>query len=156
MSPDALTALAMTGATTIVAAMATTAWQATRDGVARLFRRSGRDARAIEAQLEGDAAVVAQDDDPDGARRDLVGPWRRRLVALLHEHPEAEPELRALVEEIRGHLPRDERRWLQVNTVSGSGSLFAAQGGNVIVHGAGPDQTRPPVPRSGAGDGDPR
>ncbi|MDG6108835.1 hypothetical protein Daura_06030 [Dactylosporangium aurantiacum] len=155
MSPDVLTALAMTGASTIVAAMATNAWQSTRDGVARLFRRPGHDPRVVEAQLEGDASVVAQDEDVDGARQDLVGPWRRRLAALLREHPEAEPELRALVEEIRRQLPAAEQRWLQINTVSGSGTLFATQGGNVIVHGAGPDQARPPAPRSSAADGDP-
>lgn len=83
MSADPMTALAMTGATTIVAAMATSAWQTTRAGTARLFNRGGHDLPAIEAQLDGDADIVAEDDDTDGARQDLVGPWRRRLTALL-------------------------------------------------------------------------
>ncbi|MFD7972388.1 hypothetical protein [Streptomyces clavifer] len=122
MSADPMTALAMTGATTIVAAMATSAWQTTRDGTARLFNRGGRDLPVLQAQLDGDADIVAEDDDTDivaedddtdGARQDLVGPWRRRLTALLREHPEVAAELRALVDEARRELAPAQQNWIQ-------------------------------------------
>lgn len=57
---DPMSVLAMTGATTIVAAMATSMWESARGGVAALFRRRGDDeATAIAVQLDGDAHLVA-------------------------------------------------------------------------------------------------
>lgn len=55
---DPVVDLAMTGASTIVAAMATSAWQAARDGVVRLFRGRGDDLPAIEARLDGEVSYV--------------------------------------------------------------------------------------------------
>jgi hypothetical protein len=103
--------LALSGATAVVAAMATDAWQATRRGMARLFSRRGGAVPAVEAQLDGDAEIVERDEDTDGARQDLVGPWRRRLLALLREFPEAQADLTTLIEEIRGQLPQAEQNW---------------------------------------------
>src|SRR5581483_9272505 len=66
-------ALAEAGGSALVGAMATDAWQATRSGVARLFGRDGSARRAaIEAQLDGNAALVAQAEDPDEVRASLV------------------------------------------------------------------------------------
>lgn len=148
---DPMTALAMTGATTIVAAMATSAWQATRAGTARLFHRRGHALPAIEAQLDGDAAVVEQDDDADGARHDLIGPWNRRLVALLREHPEAQADLKSLIDDVRGQLPQVQQSWVQANIARDGGQVFAAQGGSVVVHQATPGQSHPPTPASTTG-----
>ena len=125
---DAMTALAMTGATTIVAAMATNAWQGARAGAARLFHRRGHALAAIEAQLDGDAAIVQQDADADGARQDLVGPWTRRLAALLREHPEAEADLRALLAEVRTQLPDAQRGWVQTNLARDGGQTVVEEG----------------------------
>jgi hypothetical protein len=126
-------ALAMTGASTIVAAMATSAWQVARDGVVRLFHGRGHALPGIEAQLDGDAAVVERDEDADGAREDLAGAWKRRLAALLNEHPEAGEDLRALVEQVVGQLPQARQGWVQTNIARQGGQVFAAQGGNVVI-----------------------
>ncbi|MGH3797895.1 MAG: hypothetical protein ACRDSP_23765 [Pseudonocardiaceae bacterium] len=90
--------LAETGSTSLVGAMATDTWQTTRSGVARLFGR-GRPARQarIEAQLDDNAALVAQAEDPDEVRQSLVPVWRMELEALLRRHPDAAKELRALL-----------------------------------------------------------
>lgn len=152
MDTDPLTTLAMTGAHTIVAAMATNAWASAQAAAARLFHRRGHALEAVEAQLRGDVALVEEDEDADGVRRELVGPWRRRLAALLREHPEAEGDLRAMVEEVCHELPQRQQSWVQNNTARDGGQLFAVQGGGSIrvsqgspspprecAHGAGVD-----------------
>ncbi|MHB9863493.1 hypothetical protein [Streptomyces sp. YIM S03343] len=64
MLEEVLAGLAMTGATTVVAAIATSAWDSTRHAVVQLFAYDqGRQAAVIAAQLDGDAALVAQDPD---------------------------------------------------------------------------------------------
>ena len=69
-----LATLAMTGATTVVAAMATGARESTRTGVARLFRRHGEtQVQAVEAQLDGDAAMVERAADRGEVREGLAG-----------------------------------------------------------------------------------
>lgn len=133
MSVDPTTALAMSGATTLVAAMATSAWEATRSAAGRMFRRRGQDQQAvIEAQLDGDADLVEQDEDAAGARRDLIGPWTRRLAALLSEHPETQAELRALIEEAHKELPAAQQSWVQCNTVENGGTIYALQGDGTL------------------------
>ncbi|MGH4016007.1 MAG: hypothetical protein ACRDSL_19210 [Pseudonocardiaceae bacterium] len=112
----AFTALAEAGSTALVGAMATDAWPSTRAGAGRLFGR-GRQARQarVEAQLDGNAALVAQADDPDEVRQSLVPVWRLELEALLRRHPAAEPELRALVARVRDALPAPQQTWVAMN-----------------------------------------
>lgn len=133
---EQLTALAMTGATTIMAAMATSAWAAARAGVIRLFHRSGsEEQRTLEAQLDREAAMVQQEQDPDSARQDFVGGWRRQLVVLLSEHPEARSELEALVKSVEAQLPHKQQTvQIQANIAKDNGFAAGAQGGNVIVN----------------------
>ncbi|WP_406511096.1 hypothetical protein OG851_00425 [Streptomyces sp. NBC_00161] len=148
---EVLTTLAMTGATTIMSAMATSAWAAARAGTIRLFRRSEpEDQRALEVRLDREEVLVRQEPDPDSARRDLVGGWRLQLVALLREHPEARAELEALVASVGAQLPSEERTsWIQHVSATGHGMAFGAQGGSITVHNT------PPVPQPvPARDGD--
>ncbi|GGZ80081.1 hypothetical protein [Streptomyces bluensis] len=155
MLEETATALALTGATTVVAAMATDAWQTTRTSVANLFRRSGRHL-AIEAQLDEDAALVVQDDDADGARRDLVQAWRRRLAALLRQYPDAAEDLHALVDEVRAALPKTQESLRQTVIARNYGTAFGAVGPNssVNVHYyAVPGQMRPASPSSDPQEG---
>src|ERR1700722_9551583 len=105
-------ALAMTGATTLVAAMATSAWQSARTGVARLFHRGGRALPAIEARLDSDAEIIKQAEDPDGARKDLAGGCKQQLAQLLRESPESAADLAALIDQVRGELPPDQAGWV--------------------------------------------
>ncbi|WP_406116733.1 hypothetical protein [Streptomyces anulatus] len=129
---DPMAVLAMTGATTVVAAMATSVWEGTRDQVVDLFRRrdEGRSA-VVRAQLDGDAELVSGEGD-DTVRDDLVRPWARRLAALLRDHPEAVEGLRALVED--NAAPRDGGTWSQHIAARAGGAAFGAQGPGSSVH----------------------
>ncbi|MFF7266381.1 hypothetical protein ACFZCL_39790 [Streptomyces sp. NPDC008159] len=133
---ESLTTLAMTSATTIMSAMATSAWAAARAGTIPLFRRSEpEDQRALEARLDPEAALVRQEPDPDSARRGLVGGWQLQLVALLREHPEAEAEIEALVASVDAQLPSGGKTsWIQNVCAKDHGMAFGAQGGSITVH----------------------
>ncbi|GLX48965.1 hypothetical protein Shyhy01_19150 [Streptomyces hygroscopicus subsp. hygroscopicus] len=126
-------ALAMTGASTLVAAMATDAWHTGRGGFARLFRRGGNGLREIESQLDNDAVLVSGD-DAASARAELIGPWRLRLLRLLRDHPDAAPELTELIDRIRERLPEDGRRWTQDVRAYDRSVVNAVQGGNQYNH----------------------
>jgi hypothetical protein len=127
-----LESLALTGATTVAAAMATDAWHAVRDGTARLFRRHNHAGQAeVEAQLDGDALLVAQARDADEARRILAGAWRLRLAALLREHPEAAADLAGLIDAVRAGFPVSR---VQVNSAAGGGAVYAVQDGSQVIN----------------------
>ncbi|MGH3950776.1 MAG: hypothetical protein ACRDSE_16940 [Pseudonocardiaceae bacterium] len=135
MLAEGLAALAGAGGTALVGAMATDAWRATRSGVARLFGRGGPARQtAIEAQLDGNAALVAQAEDPDEARQNLAAVWRLELAALLRQHPETEDELRALVARIHEALPAAQQTWVQTNIARDQATQNIVQHGNVHVH----------------------
>ncbi|MFE5097420.1 hypothetical protein ACFRCI_45890 [Streptomyces sp. NPDC056638] len=98
---------------------------------------------------------MAGDDDTDGARQDLVGPWRRRLTALLREHPEAEAELRTLVDQARADLAPAQQNWVQHITAH-HGVAAGAMGDHssvTIHHHSVPEHqspTPPPPPATSA------
>ncbi|SDW93249.1 hypothetical protein SAMN05216215_1006117 [Saccharopolyspora shandongensis] len=142
MLAEVLAALAGAGGTAVVGAMATDAWEGTRDGVARLFSRGGEDRqRVVEAQLDEDAEVLnasASPEEQDQVRRELAPVWTRRLSRLLEEHPDAEGELREVVDRVQEELPGGARSWTQTNIARDGATQFAVQGGNVIYHQARP------------------
>lgn len=150
-----LQALALTGGTTVVAAMATDAWQAVRVRIARLFRRGDPAHRsAIEAQLANSNTLVAQAEDAGRARTGLVALWQLQLEALLREYPDAEEELRTLIAEVSGALPQS---WVQNITARDHSHAYGAQHGNVNVYHASPGQAQPkgaadPAMDPGCGD----
>src|SRR5215207_345905 len=128
MLAETLMTLAAAGGTTLVGAMATDAWAAARDGVARLFGRAGADQQSVtEHQLAEDADTLARvgEAEREQVRQELVPVWRRRLVRLLEEHPDAaiEAELRDLVARVQSALPPAQQAWVQNNTAHG-GNLF--------------------------------
>ncbi|WNM35865.1 hypothetical protein RKE30_38685 [Streptomyces sp. Li-HN-5-11] len=149
-----LEALALTGATTVAAAMATDAWQTARRGFARLFRHDGTGRRSVaESQLDANASLVLRSTDRDRARSAVVPLWERELEELLTTHPAAADELRELVEHLRPVLPESQRVWVQNNVAKDRARIFAALGGNVIVHEAparpaAPDDSQPPLPQA--------
>jgi LmbE family N-acetylglucosaminyl deacetylase len=151
--PDAvIAALAMTGATTVVAAMATDAWQAARSGTVRLFDRSDASQQAdIKAQLDSTADLVRRAPDAGRARQGLVPVWQLRLEELLGQYPEAAAELEDLVRQVRTTLPAAQQHWVQTNVARDNGQVFAALGGNVVVHQAAPGPPQPPAPPADAG-----
>jgi hypothetical protein len=133
-----LAELAGAGGTALVGAMATDAWQATRAGVARLFSRS-EPARqtAIEAQLDGNAALVALAEDPDEVRQTLVAVWQLQLEELLRQHPEVEKELRDLVAQLVEALPATQQTWVQTNIARNHATQNIVQHGTLYTHTSG-------------------
>ncbi|MGV9383550.1 hypothetical protein ACWDRB_47590 [Nonomuraea sp. NPDC003707] len=138
MLTEALAALAASGGTALVGAMATDAWQAARDGTARLFSRRGSQSQAaIEAQLDGNVVLVERDSDPDQARQALLPVWRMQLRQLLEEHPEAGAELQKLIAHIHAALPAPQQQWvqkIQYNIARDNSRLFAVVDGDLHYH----------------------
>jgi len=121
--------MALTGATTVAAAMGTDAWQATRGWTARLFHRRGHDLGEVERQLDNDAALVVGE-EAEAARSELVPPWRRRLLALLREDPQAVEELQELIDRIRNRLPAAAPGMTQNVTACGQAIVNVVQSGH--------------------------
>ncbi|MEV8628376.1 hypothetical protein [Streptomyces sp. NPDC051079] len=132
---EPITELAMSGATAVVAAMATSAWGGTREAVVRLFRRQeGQTETSIEEQLDSTAARVAGAPDAVVARERIIPLWQGELEDLLRRHPEAAEELRGLIARARAGLPRPEQAPVQNITAHGAGHAYGALNGNVVVH----------------------
>ncbi|PVE04344.1 hypothetical protein [Streptomyces scopuliridis] len=114
-----LAALATSGATTVVALMATEGWNAVRSRVAALLQRGSRaqeDPNRVEGELELERREVADRDGDDAAViADLEAVWRIRLRQLLREDPSASAALRELIAE------NSPARGAVHNTISGGG-----------------------------------
>lgn len=83
-----IAALAMSGATTIVAAMATDAWGTVREQFLAVVRRRNPELHAdIEAQLDDGAVLLAQGQGAEAARRALVRQWQLELERFLVAYP---------------------------------------------------------------------
>lgn len=131
---DPVATLAMTGATTIVAAMVTSTWQAARERTVALFRRRGDASRDIQVQLDRSAARVEGAQQDDAVRQAQVSRWRDDLEDLIRDHPGAQDELLALVEGIQQELPSDRQQWVQQVTAHAGGTAFGALGPGSGIH----------------------
>ena len=131
-----LEALALTGATTVVAAMATDAWQTARTGTARLFHHGGQELQdAIEARLNANAALAARAPDAGRARLGLVPVWQLELEELMRQHPGAAGELQALVDQVQAELPVTQKDWVQTQiNIALDGIVYAVQGEGSTQH----------------------
>ena len=150
MTQQDIEVLAMTGAATIVAAMATDAWATARDHAAELFRhrRSERQAQ-IEAQLDGNAALVAQARDAERARAALIGLWQVELETFLTHYPDSAGEVRTLTKKIQAALPTTQKQWVQNNTAHDHGLVNAVQIGkqhNIFMGTTNPGAEIGPTP----------
>lgn len=134
--PDPDMTLAMTAATTIVAAMATSVWETAKSGIANLFRRHGTTRHEIEDQLDSSAARVQDAAEPEAVRDAQITRWREDIEDLVRDHPHVEDELRTLVNEIRPQLPPVQQRWIQHIEARDGGLAVGAQGpgSQVVVH----------------------
>jgi hypothetical protein len=132
MDPEAL---AQTAGVTVVALMATDAWQRTRTGVVALWRR----ARPVQAEEVGTALeetreeiLVARREGDEAGAEELARDWRRRLRRLLAADPSIAQELEAVLAEARASLPEAERPPLaavptqQYGKASGHGRVYQA------------------------------
>lgn len=109
---DDLVALAALAGNTVVAAAATDAWETARDWIGRLFGRGGakQAERAQERLVETRSQLVAVTGaELEHARAGLAQRWSDRLADLPEEDPDAEAELRALVEQIQALVSAEDR-----------------------------------------------
>ncbi|MBC3840964.1 hypothetical protein GXW82_13870 [Streptacidiphilus sp. 4-A2] len=144
--PDPVIELAMTGATTLVAAMATSAWEGARARAVALFQRRGDSRHEVEAQLERSAARVEGAQEAAPASEGEIARWRNDLVDLLRERTDTQDGLRELIHEVAPLLPVVRQHWAQHVVARDGGSAFGAlgPGSSVNVHyHAGPGQQPP-------------
>jgi hypothetical protein len=132
-----LETLAVAGATALVGAMATDAWQAARAGFAKLFGRGGQQKRELaDRRLDQAAAQVAHadHDNQDRVRGELLAAWQIRLQDLLDEHPDALEELRTLTAQVQAQLPAAQQAWMQHNLARDHGTVYGVQAGDQHIH----------------------
>ena len=127
MDPE-VAVLAQSAGTTLVALMATDAWQHVRDGITHLWHRTQPErAETVAAELEAGredvmAAVAADDQETlDELRLQWQGMVRRLLVAK----PTAVEELRALLDRLDPGGSA-ARRITQHATASGQARVYQA------------------------------
>ncbi|MEU9647891.1 hypothetical protein AB0E00_03055 [Streptomyces sp. NPDC048110] len=144
--------LAMTGATTIVAAMATGAWENARNATVALYRRYvPAQQAAVEVQLDGSAGRVERAQDPERERERQLPRWQDDLEDFLQRNPEAAAELHALVDRIQQDLPGALQSWAQTNIARDHGIVNAVQHGS--QHNYYMDSS-PPVTARAEGSGE--
>ena len=130
-------ALARQGAVALVGAMATSAFPATRVGIARLFGRLGPDQErtaVTQWDADGDLVTDADEAERDVVREELTPVWRRRLTRLLEDDPDAAEELRQLLGELRAALRQEPQQWVQTIVARDNSTVYVALHGNVIHH----------------------
>ncbi|WP_327392846.1 MULTISPECIES: hypothetical protein [unclassified Streptomyces] len=158
MVEEAVAALAASGATALVGAMATDTWQTVRAGAIRLFRGGGDEPAAdTESRLDDDQARLAAVEEREARnelREGLAPWWQARLLHLLHAHPERAAELHSLLGEPAEH-PAGAAGPTHAQYVSGHGSgvVIGVQNGNAYNYAAPqpfPPQPPPPTPSSPA------
>ncbi|MER6052511.1 hypothetical protein ABT168_34580 [Streptomyces sp. NPDC001793] len=153
---DELGGLAEEGAVAVAGALATGAFAMARARIAALFRRLGPDHEATAGtQLDADQELV-RDADPEEqgeVRQEITPVWRRRLVRLLRDCPEAVPELRDLLAALDEALPEKRQGWAQTIVARDHATVYGAQGGNVIHYQGAYVRDVPPVDRDAADRG---
>ncbi|WP_212912541.1 hypothetical protein [Streptomyces sp. TS71-3] len=129
MDPE-ITALAGTAGTTVVTLMATSAWEAARDGLVALWRkaRTGRaDGIAEELEASREELLAARDTGDDATEAELTAAWQGRVRRLLVAQPELADELRAILDELNPRLPESPRHEIHMRAeASGNGRVYQA------------------------------
>ncbi|MEU2098391.1 MULTISPECIES: hypothetical protein [Streptomyces] len=100
--------------------MATEAWTQVRGRLARFLGR-GEDDEVIDAELEEsreELIAARRNGDEDGAA-DVAAEWRIRIRRALRDNPEAEQELRAILDELAPRQAAGPSVAINHNTISG-------------------------------------
>ena len=149
MLAETLMALAALAGNTVVTAATTDAWEAARRGFARLLGRGDpKQQQLAERRLAEtrEQLTGAQGQDQGQARAALAERWAGRLADLLEEHPEAEADLRALVQQIQEALASGLVSAADHAVAAGRDVNISAVSGGVaagVIHGnVTPDPTR--------------
>ena len=153
---EALVALAALAGNTVVAAATTDAWESARRKFARLLGRGDPKKeqladKRLEETREQLAGVSGQ--ELERARAELGQVWQVRVADLLEEDPDAEAELRALVEEIGAQLRAGAVSAADHSVAAGGDVNVCADRGSVaagVIHGnVAPPGPTPPGPVAG-------
>lgn len=151
MLAESMMALASLAGRTVVAAAATDAWEACRRGFVRLLGRG----EPRQEQLAGQRLDETRERLAEAAGTELeqVGitladQWAVRLADLLGEDPNAEAELRALVQDIQATLPAGTVSAADHSVAAGRDVRITASDGGVaagVIQGnvAPPGPSRP-------------
>ncbi|MDK9494704.1 hypothetical protein QEZ40_002384 [Streptomyces katrae] len=102
MDPQ-VAALAGTAGTTIVALMATDAWQRTRDGITNIWQRvhpDRVDSVTGELELTRELILAARNGGDPETEPELRAEWQGRVRRLLLADPSVLEDLRALLDEL--------------------------------------------------------
>jgi hypothetical protein len=151
MLAETLAALAALAGNTVVTAATTDAWEAARRGFARLLGRGDpKQEQLAERRLAEtrEQLAGAQGQVLEQARAALAERWATRLADLLEEDPDAEAELRALVQQIQAALPIGTVAAADHAVAAGRDVTVSADRGGVaagVIHGnvAPPNPTGP-------------
>jgi hypothetical protein len=141
MLAEGLIALASLAGNTVVAAAVTDAWEAARKGFARLLGRGDpAKAKLAEQRLLETYEQLTRVNGPDleRTRAALEVQWVTRLTDLLEEDPNAEAELRALVQRIQAQLPAGPVSATDHAVAAGRDVNVTASGGGTaagVIHG---------------------
>jgi hypothetical protein len=141
MLAESLASLASLAGQTVVTAAVSDAWEVARREFAWLLGRGDpRQIQLAEQWLEETRQQLAgyQGHDGERARVALAERWAGRLADLLEEHPDAEADLRALVQEVRAVLPGGAVAVADHAVAGGRDVNITASGGGIavgVVHG---------------------
>jgi hypothetical protein len=108
MLVEDLSALAALAGQAVVTAAVTDAWGTAKRGFARLLGRGDQDrTKVVERRLEEARNQLAGSEgaDLERTRAVLAAQWSTRVADLLEDYPDAEADLRALIEQIQAALP---------------------------------------------------
>jgi hypothetical protein len=144
----ALMALATVAGNTVVTAAVTDAWEAARNGFARLLGLGDPDrTKAVERRLEDTREQLTEATGADLARTRaaLEAQWVTRLADLLEDDPGVEADLRTVVQQIQAQLPAGIVSAADHAVAAGRDVNISAASGGVaagVIHGNVP----PPNP----------
>jgi hypothetical protein len=142
MLGEAAAELAAAGGTALVTAMVTDAWESVKDRFARLLGHGdAKEAERVSTRLDESRTLLAV---PAGtemqrtlAEQELA--WRIRLGDLLERQPEAEGELRSLIDEVRART-QDQAGRVEQHVTGYDHAQQAIQGHGIQVNTfGGPD-----------------
>jgi hypothetical protein len=108
--------LARQGAITLVGALSTYAFIAARAGISRLYGRFGAERAqwtVMCLDTHQELMTGTEVDEHDEVREELAAGWWTSLAGLLADHPDAEHDLRQVLDEIRASLPEAQRVWVR-------------------------------------------
>jgi hypothetical protein len=130
--------LLMLAGRTIVAAVATDAWDVCKRGFARLLGRGDPKKERLQEQRLEETRQLLVGTGSEQARDAQAVAWKTRLEDLIADNPDAEAELRALVQEIQAQLPDGTVSAADHAVAAGRDVNISASGSGIaagVIHG---------------------